>query len=311
MVERVITPPDIVQKVLDRKPELPSTQPIERVEVNTYKGRSLVEITVGGQKQEWFSVKGGVSESKEFRSHDTPSYEIFYNPQTHSWMKTLPILTADQKATIPNHLEQLDLQLRLSVDMQRKAMELAGVGHLAHPLRLDTIALPDGTQQIAFVSPHLGDSLEYGFIQSLPNKKKPERIKYSTLRDDVKAWARNIYHVVFQDAVALYLRYDYWTEDPNPGNILFHRRGEGDTAENFPFLIDFANRRQHIDIPTKKPNESTIDYRDRLRKHYITHLEQLTEVFRKTCDAWHIPFKVDEETRNNIDAYIDRLVESV
>ncbi len=305
--QRIGEPPERILKSLDHKPEFHSSQHAEDVEVNTFRRRKTLTLRMNGRQQEWFSVKGGASE-KKFAPNATPTYEICYNPVTGEWLKMLPALTPEQRATIPIHLEQLDKQLRLGVTMQKRAMELAGVGHLAHQLRLETVTLPDGAEQIAFISPHFGDSLEYCFIESLPGRKKPEKITFHTLHDDVKAWAQKVYHAVFQDAVALYLRYGYWTEDPNPGNILFHRVGKGDTSEMFPFLIDLTSSRQHIEVPTRKPNESTSDYSKRLYEHYNTHIGELSAKFGKKCKTWGIDFAVNQVVMKGINAEIERLV---
>lgn len=302
--------PSIVLKTLDRKPEMISQNNIDHVEVNTYasRGKRTLLHGSGGIQREWFSVKGGVGETKKINAHDTPNYEIMYNPQRSEWLKTLPILTREQRAAIPDHLNQLQQQLQIGVTIQKRAMELADLGNLASTLRLETITLPDNTQQLAFISPHFGDSLEYVFIQTLDGKRKPEKIKPTILREDVKKWAQRIYQTTFHDAIALYLHHGYWTQDPNPGNILLHRRQQGNSNEIFPFLIDFTNSRQKIDVPTQKPSETIDAYRNRLRNHYTQHIDELTGIFRAKCNTWFIPFRVSDELRSDITEEIERLV---
>lgn len=250
-----------------------------RIEANTYRTREVLDLEIcvttkdGAQittRDKWHSLKGGFSASKIIGGNTKSAsitYLILFNPINSQWLKVVPpeVLQTDN--------EGLAAKLKRSFPISKAALEIAGLPDLSSQLTECRVKFPtkDVYGQIA---PHTGPSLEY-YI-----KKKANTVRSTS--SNQKSFYSEVYRIAFNQAKRLYLEYGYWTEDPNPGNILLHFRG----SSIHVVLIDFSNDKQKADnqflnFPTRERQKS-ID-----RK-----LQNLTYKFSKTCASFGIPFNI-------------------
>lgn len=245
------------------------------VEANSYRTRGEpVAIDINGITSIWHSVKGGVHEEEQ-KGGETGQYEIFYNPETNSWLKTSP---PDM-----NH-PKMETRLRKSFPMAQAACVVAGIPEIATQMEEHDLVVRD-KKVYGFTTPHMGQSLEHYIKVSRKNQRTP---------DDL-AVIRDIYEIAFAQAKQLYQEHGYWTHDPNPGNIVLHAKDD----QYYVVLIDFANRQQEKKVTASRipdhipghQKEEIIEKRkqqqlDQLRKNFMSQ-------YKNACNQL-VPIEQDD-----------------
>lgn len=252
---------------VDLKELLGSVTSEIRVEANAYRTRSVYQLELNGRSDEWHSVKGGLNPQK-FATNptrvDDVSYEVFFNPITKQWLKVVP-----PEAT---QSDLLTKRLNLACEIGKAALDVAGLGYLIPTFETMDVNLR-GSKNRAFLSPHLGPSLQY-FITQVGQGPR-----HLFTPPEHRELFRRIFGIAFEQAKELYLKYGYWTKDPNPGNIILHPTGDSCRV----VLIDFTskhqlsdNRFEHIPDPERRQKQA-----DKL-------MRRLKQVFQDECRTYSV-----------------------
>lgn len=247
-----------------------SSSAFSKVDVNTYKTRGEpLQLVVSGNQGVWHSLKGGINRQVAHRATQITevTYETLFNPQTNSWMKLVPPESSDPA---------LEERLRVSATIQRVALQLAGLPHLAKEVVDQQIQML-GREVYGFSSPHLGPSLQY----------YQKRLATPTEAYKIVGWAKtffeDIYKLAFDQAVQLYLHYGYWYNDPNPGNIVLHHGEHG----VYVVLIDFANKLQKKDSQFSNIPEYKASHRQTMR---LRTVQRINDIFAQQCQGMGLSF---------------------
>jgi len=204
---------------------------VETVEANTYKTRRRVTVIADGESRELHSLKGGFHDGTEKKTTGAV-YEVLFDPQTNEWLK----ITAPR-----NHGSESNI-LDTSADIMAASLDLAGFPELGQQVKKCSVVI-DGKKTNGFWSPHIGPSLETMIRIYSAAKRTMEPQSFAQFSLEAKGFFSEAYAVGLDHAIKLYLKYGYWTQDANPGNILFRINEEiGDLN---PVLIDFVGKHQY------------------------------------------------------------------
>lgn len=245
-----------------------------KVEVNSYKTRGKpTELIISGQRGSWHSLKGGYNPEKRHSQNidlGGITFEIFFNPETLTWLKVVP-----PESTRVHMLTQ---RLQTSCDIGRTALTIAGLSDMAHQLRECSIEIDDkisGTRKsvYGFTSPHIGPSLEFYY------KSLIKGAPHSNLPRDFQDFILRVYQMTYEQAQRLYHEHGFWTEDPNPGNILLFFGQDGVR----PTLIDFATRMQRVSLTNTTNQDPIRRYEHTREKMTKRHTAVLRQNFEKEC----------------------------
>lgn len=196
---------------------------VEIVEANSYRTRGEpIPITIAGSTSEWHSVKGGINpQSNGPKNIDHTQFEILFNPKTDTWLKIVPTEMKGERSINV---------LKKSVEIGKAACSVAGLPELADEITEQEVEI-QGKKVYGFTSPHFGQSIQH---------YAKEALKRGDNKDDIREFVGTVYDIAFQQAKRLYEEYGYWTDDPNPGNILLHEKD----GQYYVLLIDFSNTQQ-------------------------------------------------------------------
>ncbi|MBA3724114.1 MAG: hypothetical protein H0W89_04485 [Candidatus Levybacteria bacterium] len=244
--------------------ELPKPS-FQTVEANSFRTRGEpLPIEISGITSDWHSVKGGINPKSEgAKNVSAANFEVLYNPETNQWLKIVPPEVTGEKAK---------KILKKSVKIAKAACIVAGLSEIADEIKEHEVMVR-GKKAYGFVSPHMGQSI-YHYAKGALFRQDD--------KDEVKELVSTVYNIAFQQAVRLYEEYGYWTDDPNPGNILLHAKGD----QYHVVLIDFSNNQQdksvnpdkipdHIALPGQKDAE--------VAKRHAKNIEVLRAKFAKQC----------------------------
>jgi hypothetical protein len=231
-------------------------------EANAFKSKGRATLEVNGLTGEWHIMKGKLSPYKDQKGNETstPNYIVLYNPMSHEWLKIVP----PQISGSPSY-PILQERLAKSVDIGRKALQIAGLPELADQFQ-ETKVMIRGEEVYGFTSPHIGPSLQY-ILRSI---RSPEGNGHTS---EDPSFFSQVYEASFDQAARLFLEHGVWTQDPNPGNILLHEK-DGKIKVG---IIDFSNR-----IQTRHN-----------RKSQGVALKELANIFSHTTSDLGIPFAPD------------------
>jgi hypothetical protein len=258
---------------------------------NSYRKRYSTELEVRDdeqgvttvKKQEWYSLKGGISQ-EGLRNGSGANYEILFNPKTSEWLKTIPPEVRQTK-----HGREMYSRLLEAIECGKKALAVAELPHLIETFRSVQVVDTNGQTSDGFISPHIGPSLEY-FIWALTQTRN--RTDISSYGQDVIEFFQKVYYEAFFQAVDLYFRYGVWMDDPNPGNILLHERED----KVCTVLIDFSNAKQRQDhmFVHLDPGRIGVDrYHEIIKKRMVSSLIGLQNKFVAQCKIRGIPFHIE------------------
>lgn len=226
-----------------------------------------MEVDIDGQVSRWHSLKGGINPLKtltEVRKDDI-TYETFYNSQSHEWLKIVP-----PESTTNDYNPKLEVRLSRGVEIAKAALVEAGLTDLVDRLKL-TLVKVRGKNVVGFVSPHIGPSIQFFYRQFQDQGIHP-------IPGEAAAFFSQVYTTAHEQAVHLYLNHEYWTADPNPGNVLVHQDPSGDIRV---VIIDFTSRDQirpfkYIPYPLTQEKKKRAD------------LQLLRDKFRRQCQRLEI-----------------------
>lgn len=266
---------------IDNLPELRHLRDtkIASVEVNTYKTRGEpFPVVIEGEERLWHSVKGGIGKGKN-GPVTGGSFEILYNPETDTWLKIVPPETSNS--------DRLTQRLKTSVGILKVALEIAKLPELVSKIdEFDNIDIRNG-QTYGFISPHFGPTVEF-FMRTLKRtgqKPTPEALKFFS----------DVYKISFVQAVSLFLDYECWMQDPNPGNILLVGR-----PNNMLQVVntDFANSTQ-IRLHRNPPGPQ--DHMESIKRSWAKrrrrYLERLFDIYDGMSKTHKFPF-IDREIKD-------------
>ncbi len=202
----------------------------DKVNANMFRTKRKVqaehsELT---EANNWHLVKGGLNSSKS-ESVNPPSaaLAILFNPVTLEWIKALP-------PNVPLQKDQ-DKRIKNEVMIIRASLEISGLSKLQnHVKELENLFL-DGHPVFGFLTPHFGPSLD-ALLYQVDNGSY--NVTEKQLTAEISGY---IYNQAFEHACQLCLKYGFWVQDPNPGNVIIsYENGMFNDA----LLIDFASGRQ-------------------------------------------------------------------
>lgn len=258
-----IPPPEFREKIAEKQSP--------KVEANTYKTRRIVCVQIEGRDRFFHSVKGGFEDEIEKKTTGAV-YEILFDPITNEWLK---ITTPKTNGSESKNLDK-------SADIMKASLELAGFDDLADQIVKCKVKIR-GKETNGFVSPHIGPSLETMIRMYRDAKRTMDPERYSKFGIEAKAFFSNAYASALNHSVQLYLKHGYWTQDPNPGNILF--RVNEQTGELKPITIDFTGKHQ-----TRQPGvfeylgQLQANFNNQAAKHGIRFDLNLEE-YRRICQT--------------------------
>lgn len=245
--------------IIERR-ELPPQRPVT-VEANSYKTRGEpTAITIEGVTSQWHSLKGGKKDGETNTVQE--AYEIFYNPELNSWLKTVPPGT---------EFARWENRLKKSVPIAKAACAVADLPELAEQIKEHELSIR-GQRAYGFTSPHIGQSIEH-YIKQEHSQDNPE---------EVLTFINTTYDLAFLQAKRLYENYGYWADDPNPGNILLHAKDD----KLHIVLIDFSNKVQIKQLDTKEIPDHIAPPGQKeavLAQRHARNIEQLRMKFEKQC----------------------------
>lgn len=254
-----IAVPEELKEVLSR-PEIVSI-----IEANSYRTRRILTLDINGETGQWHSLKGGVNTLSAMSTEGKliPIYEVLFNPETRQWLKVVPPETTSQA--------KLGTRLKESISITQASLRVSNLPELADQVKECRVDMEDKfirerKNVQGFVSPHIGPSLEY-YLRLIKGPK-------DVVPDNARTFFSQAYQIAFEHARALYENYGFWTEDPNPGNILLYHKDEGIHV----VLIDFSNRKQHAEYEFSEVPDAT--KREQLRTNCI---DRLKEKFDRQC----------------------------
>ncbi|OGH07741.1 MAG: hypothetical protein A2W22_03275 [Candidatus Levybacteria bacterium RBG_16_35_11] len=227
-----------------------TTNNIELVEANTYKPRRKVNVIADGQARVVHSLKGGFEDGVEKKTTGAV-YEVFFDPETNEWLKI----------TTPKSHGSESKALDRDADIMAASLILAGFPDLAEKVKKCNVVI-EGKSTNGFWSPHIGPSLEAMIRVYRSAKKTMDLERYIQFEKEAKKFFSEAYTSALDHAIQLYLKHGCWTQDANPGNILF--RANEVTGELKPVLIDFVGKHQYR-------QEGVFEYLTQLRTLFLNH----------------------------------------
>lgn len=238
------------------------------------------EIVVNGNMEIWHSLKGGKNPTKETPLDDiNASYEVLWSPATKRWLKLVP---PEVKNNLSNY-QKLQDRLSLSSTIAKRALEVAGLPHLTDSISECSVEIR-GEETSGFTSAHIGPSVQYLLERFSESNPIPGQ------EIDTDSFSE-IYKIAFDEAAFLYLRYGYWMDDPNPGNIILRDEADGVHV----VLIDFSNQAQTEMIDFGIPADKMLPekYKEKMDKLLFKNVIRLHDKFAKQCANYGIPFAPD------------------
>lgn len=257
-----------IQTSLDIK-ELTNRYIERSITANSFNQRGApLELEVNGEKDLWYSLKGGIDQSKSLLGvkKDDISYEIFLNPDKRLWLKVVP-----PESLTDDHNPVLENRLKLAINIGREAMNIAQLPEFADQYQ-ELLVNIRGKDVLGFLSPHIGPTVKYCLDSALQSKD------HEVVADAV-SFLSDVYEIGYEQASYLFLEHEYWMEDPNPGNIVIHEKDN----RLYVALIDFATA-QPIRPYKQIPYEHTKE------KRQIRDLEILHMRFAKNCKSNNLHF---------------------
>lgn len=297
---------------------------VESVRANTYVTKRVIDIRLGDQPpQKWHLVKGGIRNETTLPEGHTPTYEIYYNPDTNQWLKLVPSVGRD--------IDIKDLERRLDegTTVVQGSLRISNLPEIAEQISFlkDAITLPNGQRVSGQISPHIGFSLEQILLDEVKTSK-PNAAQAENLSIETRARLAEYYQAAFNIALRLYLQHGYYTDDPNPGNILVAEDAQGNPRVA---LIDFAGKRPIRDylqrrnipdleqIPELEREGKRDGFRRRLHNKLLTEISGMYVPFQNHCDRLRLTaddlgesrFFFDATTNNQaLQEYIMGIVDS-
>lgn len=272
------------------------------VTANSYTTRRIKTVNVGGVSGQWHLLKGGMRQDGDITpSPEKPEkdikYEILYNPETNTWLKTLPF-----EGMGLTRFDAVTDRLKRSFVHQKRALEVAGLTDLSEQAQ-EVEVEADGKTVYGFTMPHIGPSLEHIIYHLKGNRNAKEDLPPEALE-----LIKNVYPIAADMAEKLYLEHGTWTSDPNPGNVLLRRDEKGGVHV---VLIDFATNMQDQEYLLDNTPQGTYSdqgYQDRLRGLLANRVRALHQGFigalgnYKLPDGNSLPFERDPKAvRANIE----------
>jgi hypothetical protein len=275
-----------------RQPEiLPTPHPYSAVEVNTYRTKSVHELSVDGIAGQWHWVKGGINpENTDYEtSGGTIRYELLFNPETNTWLKIVSPKSYGTKTE-----ETVVKRLKKSMVQQQMALEVAGLPHLRDQVK-DVEVDIDGKTVYGYVAPHIGPSLESRIFSETGRRKS------MNISPELSDFISQVYSTAADQAEKLYLDFGIWFSDPNPGNILLREEPDGIHV----VLIDFSNKtqeRSNIFTHITPGRYSSEKYMAVIKRMLGSTVKTLHRRFEFYCNSIGIPFIRDpQEIKQNIE----------
>lgn len=242
------------------------TRGLRTVEANSYRTRGEpVPVVINGVTSEWHSLKGGLNPERDSTKNlEHVKYEVLFNPDTNTWLKIVPP---------EKNSERAKNILKKSVTIARAACVVANLPELADKIEEHEVEIR-GKKVYGFESPHMGQSIEY---------YAKEALRRGDDKSEIKKFISNVYDIALQQAIRLLEEYGYWTDDPNPGNILLHQKDD----EYHVLLIDFSNRQQEKSTNPESipPHVASPDQRDAIvALRHKRNIEVLHQKFIQQCE---------------------------
>lgn len=189
---------------------------------NGYTGGQTMQVNISNECLGLTRVKGSIKKG---------TFCVLYNPETMEWYKVGG--NSGMKHKIDNELYGMSCSLKLNSlnDLTSKLL-------IVEP-SIDSVCLP------AIRSPHFGPTVEC-------LQRRGDR--------ELSLYLFSVYEVAYLHAMEMLNDYGIWIDDPNPGNIVLHRKGDSNIDVMF---IDFTSSRFHAS-PTRK-NEGFLQ--DKFQEH--------------------------------------------
>lgn len=267
---------------------VPAHPPFTSVDINTYRTREILDLTIDGTDSKWHSVKGGVS-PENVSDPSSIKYPLLFNPETNTWLKIVAPQVYGTEA------EEIAVsRLKKAKYQQEVALELAGLGHLKDSIKDVEVEIA-GKKVYGYTAPHIGPSLESRIFAETGRRKG---INISPELSDLITY---VYSSAADQAEKLYLDYGIWFSDPNPGNILLREEPDGIHV----VLIDFSSKHQEKsnifqNVTPGRYTES--NYNKLVRRILASSIKNLHTRFALYCNSVGLPFIRDPKaTEQNIE----------